>query len=415
MDTDKKKKRRKRYLKESIFLILWTIIFIKLFVLDIEAFLIEKYLPEFDFILPYRFVFYLFILVLIWYALKNKSFFKNFFYFLGFPFYVLIWKLPKILLWKIPSYIFKRRQWILMYSYLNSIINHFYNFRFNIFKILLLLLSIILTFKANSNAFLTITLLSQLFLLIVLIYDKFKVAFQPIGLFKLNLELSKLKDKEKKKDFFDTLISEIEDADIVEEGKIEDEKQLEKREKKKKENVERIILIKSLFAFLSSRLKDFLSRRTYIVVFFTKTLITFLIAWFIISMMNYNAFNISNTEFTFEGNPGFFDFIYYTFHSMLLGNIQDLLPNGTFAKILDIIAPATSILITGTLLTVFFTVKTEQYKDNLIEIISYSDNKLKYLEQKLIDYHNFTLEEAMSYLEEKKSYVCIVIKEIDKI
>jgi hypothetical protein len=258
MDTDKKKKRRKRYLKESIFLILWTIIFIKLFVLDIEAFLIEKYLPEFDFILPYRFIFYLFILVLIWYALKNKSFFKNFFYFLGFPFYVLIWKLPKILLWKIPSYIFKRRHWILMYSYLNSIINHFYNFRFNIFKILLLLLSIILTFKANSNTFLTITLLSQLFLLIVLIYDKFKVAFQPIGLFKLNLELSKLKDKEKKKDFFDTLISEIEDADVVEEGKVEDEKQLEKREKNKKENVERIILIKSLFAFLSSRLKDFL-------------------------------------------------------------------------------------------------------------------------------------------------------------
>ncbi len=415
MEAKKKKKKAKRYLKELIFFILWSIIFIKLFVLDIESVFVEKYLPELSFLLAYRLIFYLLILVIIWYSLRNKSFFKNFFYFLGFPFYVLIWKLPKILLWRIPRYFFKRRHWIFMYSYINSVINHFWSFRFNTFKILLLLSSIILTFNSSSKVVLYFTLISQLFLLTVLIYDKFKVAFQPIGLFKLNLELTKLKDKKKKKDFFDTIMSDIDEAEIVENEEIKDKKQLEKIEKKKKENIERIILIKSLFSFLSSRLKDFLSRRTYIVVFFTKTLLTFLFAWFLISMMNYNVFTISREEFNFQITPKFFDFIYYTFHSMLHGNIQDILPSGVLAKILDILAPTTSLLITGTLLTVFFTVKTEHYKDNLKEVIAYSDDKLNNLEQRLIDYHNYTMDEAMSFLEEKKSFVCIVVKEIDKI
>jgi hypothetical protein len=293
-----------------------------------------------------------------------------------------------------------------MYSYVNSVLNHFWNFRFNLFKTLLLLLSTVLTFNATSEEILYVTLISQLFLLTILIYDKFKVAFQPLGLFKLNLELAKLKDKKKKKDFIDTLVSNFEEEEIDENEKIEE---------KKRKNIERIILIKSLFSFLSSRLKDFLSRRIYIIVFFIKTVLTFLISWFLISMMNYNVFMISGEEFDFQITPKFFDFVYYTFHSMLHGNIHGLLPLGMYAKFLDILAPLISILITGALLTVLVTVKTKQYKDNLKEIIAYSDDRLKNLEQLLLEYHKYTIEEAMLFLEGKGSKVCIMIKEIEEI
>ena len=90
-------------------------------------------------------------------------------------------------------------------------------------------------------------------------------------------------------------------------------------------------------------------------------------------------------------------------------------PSGYIAKILDILAPVTSILITCTLLTVFFTVKTDQYKENLKEIITFSDSQLDKLEKLLLDNHKYTIDEALKFLESKKSYVCVIVKEIDKI
>lgn len=411
----KKKKKLKRHIKEFIFLFFWIIIFVKVFIIDIESTLFKIYLPNLVHFLPYRFLFYLFILIIIWFFLKSKRFFKNLFYFIVFPFYIILWKIPKIFLWNIPRYLFVKRYWILIYSYINSIINNLWDLRSQLFKILIFFLSIILTFSSNTKSILYIVLISQLFLLVVLIINKFKVAFQPLGLFKINAELIKLKDKKKKKDFIEKIISDAQNTETIQDESIEKEKQKEKIEKLKKENIEKIILIKSLFSFLSSRLKDFLSRRTYIIIFFLKTLSAFASAWFILSVMNYTSYKISNTEYRLQIIPRFYHFIFYTFHSMLHGSIQNIQPSGNLAQILDIIAPITSILISGTLLTVFFSVKTEQYRDNLKEIISFSDNQLDKLEKALIQYHKLTIDEAIGFLESKKSFICVIVKEIDKI
>lgn len=411
----KKKKRLKRYFKELVFLLIWSVIFIKLFIGDIERIFFEKHLPEFEYLLNYRFVFYSFILVVLWYFLNTKRFLKNILYVVGFPFYILIWKIPKFFFWRIPKYMIIKRNWIFMYSYINSFINHFWSFKFNVFRDLLMIIGVILTFTSTNKYLLYIALISLLFLLIVLIYKKFKVAFQPLGLFRLNVELSKLNEKKKRKDFVDTIITDIKEAEVIEDEDKHDEKAVEKIEKKKKENIEKIILIKSIFSFISSRLTDFLSRRTYIVVFFVKTLITFITAWFLISMMNYVSYKLSIDSFNLKIIPTFLDFYIYTFHSMLHGSVPDIIPVDYLAKLINILAPFTSILITGTLLTVFFTVKTDQYKENLKEIIAFSNSQLDKLEKLLEDIHKCTIDEALQFLEIKKSYVCIIVKEIDKI
>jgi len=327
----------------------------------------------------------------------------------------MFWEIPKIFLWNIPRYFFIKRYWIMIYSYINSILNNLWNLKFQLFKVVLFTISIISVFNTHIDAILYIVLVSQLFLLIVLIINKFKVAFQPLGLFKINIELSKLKDKKKKKDFIDSIISNVQDAKIVDDENIDEEKKQKKIEKNKKDNIERIVLIKSLFSFLSSRLNDFLSRRTYIIIFFLKTLSAFVLAWFLLSIMNYASYKLSNTEYTIQIIPKFYNFIFYTFHSMLHGSIPDIIPSGVLAQIIDIIAPITSILISGTLLTVFFTVKTDQYRDNLKEIIAFSDSQLDKLEKALIFYYKLTMDEALGFLESKKSYVCVIVKEINKI
>ncbi|MCY1634400.1 hypothetical protein [Marinifilum sp. D737] len=405
----------KRYIKEVIFIIIWSVIFMKLFVVDVERQFIEYYFMEFKPYFAYRVFFYSLILIVCWYIIGNKRFFKNLGYLVFYPIILLLWKVPKIFFWQIPKILYKSKSWLLIYAYINSWINHFWQLKYNILRFLLLMVSLILIFKSNNVIILYVVNFFILGLLISLLVDKFKTAFQPLRLFKLNLELSNLKDKEKynvASKFIDNL-KETEDVEnLDEEDSTKNELSVEK---KQKENIEQIILIKSIFSFVTIRMKDFLSRKTYIVVFFLKILVAFLNAWFLISLLNYGAYKISESNFAVNNAPNFFDFVYYTFHSMLHGTIPHIVPSGVLGKVLDILAPFTGLLLTGTLLTVFFTVKTDKYKENLAEIIGFTETQLSQFENVLIEKYNFTLSQAVKFLESKKSYVCIIVKELDKI
>ena len=130
--------------------------------------------------------------------------------------------------------------------------------------------------------------------------------------------------------------------------------------------------------------------------------------------MNFSAFKIDATNFIVTINPKFFDLVYYTFHSMLLGSVNDVIAAHALAKAIDIISPSTSIIISGTIITLFFSVKSEQYKEALNEIIDFSQNSLLSIEQLLIDQHEISYEEALEYLRSKESATCKIVDEIEK-
>lgn len=131
--------------------------------------------------------------------------------------------------------------------------------------------------------------------------------------------------------------------------------------------------------------------------------------------MNYVVYKLAITNFELQITPKVFDFAYYSFHSMLLGEVHDIIPIGTLAKILDILAPFCSILITGTLITLFFSIRSEQYKESLRDIIEFSDDQLSILLDFLVEVHQISFDEAFQYLKSKKSYVCLVVEELEEI
>ncbi len=397
----------KKIIKEIICLIIWSVIFTKIFFYDIEREFLEKYFMNLSGYFNYRIIFYCLFVIILWYALGNSRFFKNVLYLLFYPIIVFVWKLPKLAFWRIPKILFVSKSWLLIYAYINSWINHFWEFKYNLLRLALLTASLILAFKSNNKIVLYVVFTIILLLLISSLIDKFKIAFQPIRLFRLNLELSNIKEKHTKNatvQFIESF-SKMENMDPSK----------EEYEKKHIEKVEQIILVKSMFSFITSRMKDFLNRKTYIFVFFIKTLFAFINAWLLISILNYISFKVSIDNYTVTSIPTFFDFIYYTFHSMLHGSIPQISPVGVIAKILDILALVTGLLLTGTLLTVFFTVKTEKYKKDLNEIIEFADEQLLQFETVLIEKFNFTLVQAVKFLESKESYVCSILKEMRKI
>jgi hypothetical protein len=67
------------------------------------------------------------------------------------------------------------------------------------------------------------------------------------------------------------------------------------------------------------------------------------------------------------------------------------------------------------LITLFFSIRSEQYKENLKEIIEFSNDQLLALQDFLVEAHQISFEEAFQYLKSKKSFVCIVVEELEDI
>ncbi|NLO43002.1 MAG: hypothetical protein GX109_08250 [Bacteroidales bacterium] len=404
---NKKKIKLNRCLKAVIFTLLWSIIIIKLFKVDIELKILENVFPEMWDILLFRIFIYAVPFLIVCYTIGIKSFFINLLYFVRFPFYLVFWIIPKVLLWDIPRYFLMKKYWIMMYSYVGSIIRNLLRLRYKFFKIALFICGLVLVITTDIKPVLYIVLASQLFLLIVLIIEKFKIAFSPITFFTMGEEYSTSKDAEVEKDELFRLIPVLKNTEIVDNQNGIKIKQLK--------NIEFIVLVKSLLAFLSLRLKDFLSRRTYIILFFFKVLVAFVFAWILLTLMNYVVYKISYSEYSFQVQPQFHIFIFYTFHSMLHGSIHDIIPSGTLANIINIIAPCISLLISGILLTVFISVKSDQYQENIKEVIEFTNMLLKGIDEALNENYKLTIDEANTLLESRETIKCRIIKEINKI
>lgn len=185
-------KKKNKYLKELTLLFLWIII--TFLIIDNES--LEKYFPGVVNFLSLRYLLYLF-LISVWYTLGSKSFFLNLLFFLGYPFYLIFWKIPR--------YFFVKRYWILIYSCIQTILYNIFHLKFQLIKFLLFTCGLVLVIKTNVKPILYIVLVSQLSLLIVLIIEKFKVACRPANFFMINDDFSPL-DEEDKKAYCDKII-----------------------------------------------------------------------------------------------------------------------------------------------------------------------------------------------------------------
>lgn len=387
-------KKKNKFLIKLTSLLFW-IIGITFLVINNESIVLEKYLTGVVNSLSLRYLLFLF-LISVWYTLGSKKFFLNLLFLIGFPLYVLFWIIPK--------YIFVKKYWIIIYSCIQTILYNIIHYKLQLIKLVLFTCGLVLVFRTNVKPILYIVLVSQLFLLIVLIIEKFKVACRPANFFMIN-DFSTL-DEEDKKAYCDKLIRKNY-TEIVDDQNINNVKQLNR--------IERLVVTGSAVAFLSSRLKDFLSRRTYIILFFLRILTAFVFAWFLLTLMNYTLYKASYSEYTLQIFPQFYHFIFYTFHSMLHGGIQEIIPTGAVAHTINIIAPIISLLFTGILLTIYISVKSDQYQVDVKKVIPFLEMFLERIKKLLLDNYQLSMEEAQSFMESNKSIFCSTIKAIKKI
>src|SRR5215207_8408620 len=89
--------------REVLAIFVWGYVITKLFIFDIDNFLVERFIPNYAWLLNYKFFIIIVITSIIWLITKNRQ--------------IILWSLfvlfyPLIIfLWRIPALIFKRKSW----------------------------------------------------------------------------------------------------------------------------------------------------------------------------------------------------------------------------------------------------------------------------------------------------------------
>ena len=84
-----------RKVREGFAILCWLYVLLKLFVLDIDAILVEFLFPTQTWVLRYRFILITLGLALFWLIRGTRRFSKNLLYILFYPFVVVFWRIPK--------------------------------------------------------------------------------------------------------------------------------------------------------------------------------------------------------------------------------------------------------------------------------------------------------------------------------
>lgn len=82
------------WVREGAAVGVWLFVAVKLFVYDVDLYLVARYAPSLSFLVPYRFFILLGTVALLWLILGNQRFLSLVGYVLAYPFIVLVWKLP---------------------------------------------------------------------------------------------------------------------------------------------------------------------------------------------------------------------------------------------------------------------------------------------------------------------------------
>lgn len=385
----KTSKKIKRLIRDIIFIMVWIGVIIKFLIVDWDVLLVEKYFPNFDWILNYKILGFV-ILIFLTSKMKIWSIILNFLYFLFMPIIIIFGF--------IPFKIFSIGKWNGIISYINTIIIFFKHFRYKLIMVILYVLSLILIINQSNNVVLIICILFHIYCLSCLVKSIVKIAFFDSEIYAAYKKLVNLiKNRKESKESEEYLnIATIEEL---------------KENKEMLSMIESKVLINRLLLFSAKKLKDYNNSRTYLLQDIIIFIMTMIIGILSFTSINYGIFKINNFNFNFNiigNNLNFIDFILY----VISGANDYIAPSTMLTKILEIIKGIIVFVFSALFVCTFLEGSKKKQKEELENIISYMESTAKEEEMKIVKKDLFEdMNSVISSLEQmKSSLIGIIIK-----
>ena len=377
-------KRLERISREFAAAVFWLFVIVKLFVFDIDVFLVSKIAPAHTGLISFKFFFILASATLVLFSFKNK--------------YLWLWTLyislyPLIfLLWKLPYFLFKKRSWNLAIAVVNSAFSYYKSFKYSFAATSVFLISLLIAFY-SSNSVCLWSVIGLLIGLVVITYAQNVVAvFRSSGILRAYIEMvSAIRKHGVSKSF--VLEVNLRALSIT---------QLNPEQTAiRAKNLENSVLFNRACLFAAKRLKvyqqsrwDVLSNLLTLILLLAMSILSF---W----AVNYSLFKIDNDYFAFSSPaPGIFDFLYYSFCNLIPTASQQIAAVKPTSQTVSMLASSCSLVLLVIFVSMLLPFRSERQKEQIDEVIRALQNESQIVENFILEeYKVASMSEALTELE----------------
>jgi len=171
------------------------------------------------------------------------------------------------------------------------------------------------------------------------------------------------------------------------------------------EGLQMIVLLNRSAYFLSVKLDAYkqsgISAAFHAINYFVLLAITLII----LATINYSTFQIYPDAFTIIGSPQWFDFLYYSFNSMVGNHLDDFKPIANISKTLFMLGIPLSLTLTGILLSLIFSVRLSRDQDEIAAAAHKIKMQADEMEGLIRDHFGRTIPQALEDLQIAKSAI----------
>lgn len=373
------------FLENAIAILFWLYILIKLFVYDIDSFLINTYFPTTRWLIEYKFFILLFIMISFWFFTKKNYAVQLAFFIVFFPFILLFWKIPYM--------IYQTKSWTIAIAFVNTIISFFSSFKYNFFIFSISSITFFLIFKFKEPAILYIAIAILIATIITIYINRFLTIFMPSSMYKIHLKFVNFLIKHG--NLVTKIDDEIKDLKVVEMNSAQIQKWTN--------NLQLTIIINKGCFFLSSRLQEYQKSNLNIIFYLLNLFVLLFITVFFFSGMNYALYRIEQNSYYITEGQSFFNFFYYSFNTIFFSSIPEITASSNFAHTLKMLEIIFSFLLITIFTVLIFNIKSKKHTDELGKIIHELTVQGLQIESRIQSEYKMSINDAIVELERLKS------------
>lgn len=367
--------------REIIGGLFWIFLFIKIFIYDIDLFIVGQINPNWLFLFSYKFFILIGVICLIWVIISTNHFTKLISVIIFFPFIFIFWRIPK-LFWKSKSWIGVFASFGILFSFFNSAKIYFTTF-------VLVSLSTLLIF-VTENTILLIVAMSILFAYLFYHYaKKLKYAFKPSHIFTVQSEaINKMWDNVKNKF---KVAEEIRDTEL--------ENMTPSQQEGFCNNLQFVIIINRILYFITSKLKRFQRSNLNVIYYFASVFYTIIITVLVFALHNMALFKIDQSSFNTNPKGNFLFFVYYSFNTLFTNSINDFYPVSDYARFLSSFETLFAFILLAIIFFLLTTIVRDKHNEEITSAITSIKKKGEELEIVISEDYKMDLTEAIEFVE----------------
>ncbi len=375
-------RKRNFFLANILGYVIWTYVVVKLLIFDIDQYAFETFLPNYLYLLQYKFFVFLGIFTVV--VILFPKYRLHLLYIAAFPLILVVWKIPRA--------IYRTRSWLVLLAVLNALASFASDFRLNLALKTLAIFAVLSIVVAQRDWLLILSALVLAGYLIIAYYRAVKFSLIPSRFLTLQQSFVKrLSDSDLLRNFIEVK-SEFRSAQV---------QKLDQTQLATFTSNLSCALLASWFIYYWAYQLDSYRKSGATYLFGTLAYIwLFVQTIFVFSFVNLAFFKIDPSSFSYSSEPSFLVFVYYSLSALFVNGINALEPVGDWALVVKIAAGLTGPLLLATFLLNFvMTARQSRQDSGLRTIISDMKAQGAEFERRIQAEYEVSVEEALIRLQ----------------